>query len=113
MKEFMTINRMAVVVKLNQVFYDWANRVDPDNPVREGVIREGTVYLIPEFDDISQAEKYIQKNYRDIFNNELNSWYTDESLWPRSRTYTMFREWITLEICEMIFDTINKPIAKD
>ncbi len=46
-------------------------------PLVEQVRDDGTVYLLPEVDDI-KARKQIEKIWQDIFDYELYGWCTNE-----------------------------------
>ena len=106
-----SVNRNAFVVKSKQPLFDWINSIDPENPVHMEL--EGTVYLIKEKDSNEQIEKWLQRNFDNIFQNELNNWYVDEKLWPPKRTYKLFKEWFTVEIHSMILDLEEEAIIKE
>jgi hypothetical protein len=106
-----SINRNAIVVKSKQPLFDWINSVYPDHPVE--AINEGTVYLIKEKDSNLAIEKWLKKNFDNIFQNELNSWHTSEEDWPDKRTYKQFTEWFDVEIHSMILDLEETAITKD
>ncbi len=99
-----TINRTAVIVKPKQPYVDWANSFEDGGPNLEETRKEGTAYLIREFDYVDQMVKHIEKNYAIIFENELFGWITDPEVWPKKRTLKMFKEWFEVEICEMVYD---------
>ena len=52
-------------------------------------------------------------NYEALFENELEGWYTDESLWPKKRDLKLFREWFNVECHTVIEDTVGLPIEDD
>lgn len=109
------INRDVVIIKPRKPFIDWANAVDPyDGPKVniEDFRKDCTVFLVPELDTIPDAIDIIENNFETIFENELEGMYTDESLWPKTRTLDMFREWFDVEYHSMVFDTIDGPIEK-
>ena len=102
------VNRMAVVVFFREPFVDWLNGIDPDKPVWMGSLSErGNVYLIPEFENIDEAEDHVEEIFDEIFSNELSEWHTDQALWPADRTYDMFLEWFDVLFDVAVFDTIG------
>lgn len=105
------INRSALVIKPKQPFFVWLAGIESQNS-NIGDSDEGDVYLLPDFEEISQMQKWLKKNYDDIFSDQLNNWYTDDSLWPQHRTYKMFGEWFEYSLHTMIFDTEDRPIKK-
>ena len=106
-----SINRNAIVVKPKQPLFDWINSIDPATPIY--MVPEGTVYLLKEKDSNEQIEKWLQRNFDNIFQNELNNWYIDEKVWPQKRTYQLFKEWFTIEIHSMILDLEETAIIKE
>jgi len=106
-----SINRNAIVVKPKQALFDWVNSIYPESPVEAA--HEGTVYLVKENDSNEAIEKWLKKNYDNIFQNELNNWHTDEKDWPQKRTYKQFTEWFDVEIHSMIVDLEETAITKD
>src|SRR3989338_9995259 len=110
-----TIDRAAVIVTPKKPFYDCANSLDPQYPVSvDGLDEKETVYLVPERDSNEQIEKLLQRSFwREIFEQELFAWHTDESGWPENLSYAMFREWFDIKICSMVFDVEEGAISKE
>jgi hypothetical protein len=113
------INRAALILRYKQPAIDWINEVDPhdDGPkiVLEDVNRERTVYLIPDraADDDETVRNWIEFNYKELMENELGGWYTDESLLPKSFSLEMFDDWFHAECHSMIIDTSDDPIVDE
>ena len=106
-----SVNRNAIVVKPKQALFDWINSIYPDSRVETA--DEGTVYLVKEKDSNEAIEKWLKKNFDNIFQNELNNWHTDEKDWVQKRTYKLFTEWFDIEIHSMILDLEETAITKD
>jgi hypothetical protein len=110
------INRSAVILRYKDPFVRWINEVDPyeDNPgiTLENANDDRTVYLISNDED-ENIEKWITLNYKTLFENELEDWYTDKSLWPKKRDKKTFNEWFTVEWHTVLVDTVNEPIEDD
>jgi hypothetical protein len=105
------INRSALVVKPKQPFIDWLASIESENKNVEEDL-EGDVYLLPDFEEISQMKIWLKKNYDAIFSDQLNNWYTDEACWPQHRTFSMFAGWFEYSLHTMILDTEETPIVK-
>lgn len=105
------INRNAIVVTPKQPLFDWVNTIYPESPVE--AVHEGTVYLIREKDSNKQIERWLQRNFDNIFQNELNNWHTRETDWPPNRTYKQFKNWFHFEIHSVILDLEETEIVKD
>ena len=108
---FDSINRNAIVVKAKQPFLDWLNKVDSKYPITQ--LDEGTIYLIREKDSNKAIENWLKRNFDQIFQNELNDWFTDQTTWPTQRTFKLFKEWFEYEMCSMILDLEDTDVTKD
>lgn len=110
------INRAAVILNYKEPFIKWINEADPydDDPgiTAEELRNDKTVYLVSDA-DADDIEKWISINYKDLFEDELHGWYTDESLWPKKRDRKTFDAWIEVEWHSVIIDTVEGPIEKD
>jgi hypothetical protein len=51
-----------------------------------------------------ESLRFIKKNYRQILEMELESWNSNENLWPKKRTYSLFCEWFKIEFHSEVFD---------
>ena len=113
------INRSAFLLKYKEPAVKWINESDPfnDNPgiTIESVNTDRNVYLIREedADTPEDLKKWVKLNYGTLFENELDGWYTDESLWPKKRTLSLFYEWFEIECHTVIIDTLQTPIEDD
>ena len=110
------VNRSAVLLKYKDPFVFWANAVDPydGNPeiTLEEANKDCTVYLISE-DDADKLEEWILLNFKQLFESELEDWYTDESLWPKKRTRTLFDKWFNIQCHSVLIDTVGGSIYDD
>ena len=110
------INRAAVILKYKAPFIQWVNDADPykDNPgiTLESENKDCTVYLILE-DDTEKLEEWISLNFEQLFESEIEDWYTDESLWPKNRNRKLFDEWFDVECHSVLIDTVDGKIIDD
>lgn len=106
-----SINRNAIVVKPKKPLFDWVNTLYPGNPISGKA--EGNIYLIREMDSNEAIEKWLKRNFDQIFQNELNDWHTLETDWPQKRTFKMFQDWFAHEIHSMVLDLEDTDITKD
>lgn len=58
-------------------------------------------------------ETALASLYADVFELELEAWYTDESAWPSPRTLAMFREWFKVEFHTLVMDLGDGQIVED
>ena len=88
----------------------WINEADPtptgNEVTLEGVNEERTVYLVDDKvgDDRQSLERWLRKNYGELFELELEGWYTDPVLWPRDRSLKVFRQWFDVELHTVLID---------
>ena len=110
------INRAAVILKYKAPFIQWVNDADPykDNPgiTLESENKDCTVYLILE-DDAENLEEWISLNFKQLFESEIEDWYTDESLWPKNRNRKLFDKWFDVECHSVLIDTVDGKIIDD
>lgn len=109
------INRAAVILKGKESFVEWINSADPaDSPgvTLAEVNEDCTVYLISDYDG-ENVDKWISANHSRLFENELEDWYVDETLWPEKRDRETFDKWFTVECHSMVTDTVGGIIEED
>jgi hypothetical protein len=107
------VNRSCLIVSPAKGYVDWARSCPGGHP-GEGVVdpgEAGTVYLIPEPE--AGPEKWLAKNYRAIFENELEAWYQDESAWPQDRSLKAFKTFFDVRFCSMVLDMGKEPLETE
>ena len=113
------LNRAAVILRYKEPAVEWINSVEPgdgdEQITLEEVNQERTVYLISDQDAEADTtlERWIEAGYAELFEVELEGWYTDESLWPQERTLKLFHEWFEVECHSVIVDTVGTPIVDE
>ncbi|GMR06098.1 MAG: hypothetical protein BMS9Abin25_0681 [Gammaproteobacteria bacterium] len=113
------INRSSITLKYREPAVKWINEADPynDNPgiTLTSVNKDRIVYLIREedADTPDDLKEWIELNYEALFENELDGWYTDESLWPKKRTLKLFYNWFDVECNTVILDTVGSTIIDE
>jgi hypothetical protein len=114
--KFFTINRMALVVKPKQPMLDWINGVFPDDPVKledfQGHDNQD-IFLLPEFEDFEEAQKWLQENVTDFLRAELASWSTEEEKWPTELTWDLFQEFFQYSLESMVVDTVTEEYDEE
>ncbi len=103
--------RSAVVVRPRQPFVDWLRSVEElEVPTITLEQLDKTVYLVPDYEDPNDAEKVLRRVSDDIFCRELYGWYTDESMWPKDRSWRVFKAWFDIEHFDVIEDLVAAPL---
>lgn len=112
------LNRAALLLRYKTPAVQWINDADPapgGSPITEEEInRDRTVYLVS--DEVSESpeevRRWVKANWRNLFESELEGWYTDPTLWPKL-TLKRFDEWFEVECHSVMFDTLGTPIVDD
>lgn len=106
------LNRAVLIVRPKQPFLDWAAQLDDSGLVPE-VTGEQTVYLVPEFEDDAEVQHVLKRIFAEVFERELFGWHTDETAWPKHRTFAMFRQWFQIELHSVVEDLCDSEIIDD
>jgi hypothetical protein len=108
-----TINRNILVVEPTEVFLEWARKCfdeDADLTIEE-LTEDLATYLIPEQD--ADAEAWLFRNFRTIFEIELESWCADPALWPKIRSLKVFKTFFRIHFHSSILDLGKGTIVKE
>ena len=107
------LNRDLLIVRLKQPFVDWINEADP-YPDRTLITLEFAnedcpVFLIHDsaYEDM---EGWLEQCYGYIFEEVLEQWYVDASLWPQDRDLRLFKAWCDVEVHGTIIDIVDDPL---
>ena len=57
--------------------------------------------------------RFLKKNFKTIFESELDSWMTDPGVWPKKRTFKLFKEWFDIQVSDMIFDLAKDDVTTE
>jgi hypothetical protein len=106
------LNRGVLIVRPKQPYLDWAAALD-DSGLAAGLEGEGTVYLIPNFDDEDDGWGIVEEVYAEVFENELLGWHRDESDWPRQRNLEKFLAWFEVELYPVVVDLGQDEIVDE
>ena len=104
------VNRNALILRYKDPAVRWINEADPSPDGQDitltDVNEERTVYLIDDRigEDPRSLARWLRKNYDDLFERELNDWYTDPKLWPQDRSLALFHAWFDVELHTVLVD---------
>lgn len=108
-----TINRTVLFVTPKQPCVDWVNSLDDGGPLFSADKNRGTAILIPDTYDEYNYENWVKKNWRVIFEQELEAWMLDTDCWPEKLTYKKFKEWFTVLVADTVIDFGRKPVEME
>ena len=116
MQDYPSLNRTALIVKPLKPYWDWANNIDDGVPKEQKNFSktemDTTVYLIPDLDP-AEINDHIEAVFPEIFEDELEAWWTEEKDWPKNRTFAMFKEWFEISIAPLVYDTVEEDLVKE
>jgi hypothetical protein len=70
-------------------------------------------HKVVEVEDQDEPAEWLARHHEDLFEQELNGWYTDPALWPRDRSLKMLQEWCSFELHTVVVDTGASPLEDD
>jgi hypothetical protein len=104
------LNRSAIVLVPKQPYIDWSKAVFEDdvafNPEESDAL---PVFLGPEVNYVKEIHSFVDKHFAWFFEHWLESWCTDEALWPKRRTRRMFHEWFDVRAHSWVEDVVEVP----
>jgi hypothetical protein len=107
-----TINRTVLFATPKQPYIDWANSFEDTGPSMSGDELHHTSILIPDTYDEYNYEKWLKKNYKDIFLLELESWMVVPESYP-AMTYKVFMEWFEVKVADTVIDMGKGPVEME
>ena len=104
------INRCAITVEPLQAFIEWAQQLQPDQPLPPGAFEPG-LYLLSLYDSRKDAIELLQQGYEEIFCAELEACSPDPATWPSLRSLALFQEWFAFRFFDLVGDQGQQPLA--
>ncbi len=102
------INRVALILHPSEELLNWAIREDPD--LEEEIDPEdnsdlGSVFLLPDFDDLDDADQWLEKNFEEILESLLEEWIPNEASWPDELVFKHFQHYAEYAFTNIVVDT--------
>lgn len=108
--ELYDINRFALIVTPSETLLRWAIREDSSLEAEvdfEDTSDLTTIYLLPDFDDMEEAEEWLERNFMPLLENLLEEWVPDESNWPSNLAFNHFEKYSDYHLTNMVIDTLD------
>ena len=107
------INRFVLVVEPTNVFLEWARKFPDEDPTLtpDELLEDTSAYLIPQIDH--DPDLWLAQNFRKIFEIELNDWFVDATLWPKNRSFKVFKKFFSVRSCSIVIDMGEGPIKRE
>jgi len=113
--ELYDINRVALLISPSQALLKWAiseeptlaEDVDIDDPSDLS-----SVYLLPDFEDIEEADEWLEDNFLPILETLLEEWIPDDS-WPDKLEYTHLEKYADFSFSNIVIDTVDSSYDEE
>lgn len=114
--ELYDINRVALIISPSETLLRWAiseepalvNDVDP-----EDTSELSSVYLLPDFDDIEEADDWLEDNFEVILETLLEEWIPDDSQWPDRLEFRHLEKYADYSFSNIVIDTTEEGYDAD
>lgn len=113
--ELYDINRIALIVSPSETLLQWAITEDPT--MTEEVDLDdpsdlSSVYLLPDFNDIEDAEDWLEDNFLPILETLLEEWIPDDS-WPDRLAFNHLEKYADYSFSNIVIDTVDPSYDED
>jgi hypothetical protein len=103
------VNRVALIVRPKRRFAEWVNSLDmeEDEPSfdLDSERNNPTTYLVAAIGlEVPDLSELVDMYGVDIFETELEGWWTDEARWPVNRNPHVFRDWFDVALSSLAWD---------
>lgn len=113
--ELYDINRVALVVTPSETLLNWAinekpelaEEIDIDDPSDLG-----TVYLLPDFEDIDEADDWLEDNFLPVLETLLEEWIPEDS-WPDRLEFAHLDKYADYSFSNVVIDTVDASYDAD
>lgn len=107
------VNRNAFMLEPTEAFLEWARgcHKDHEDLTLEELRVENTVFLIPSIE--SDPKNWLKKNYRLMFEFELDGWCTDDASWPEDLSFKNFMRFFNVRYTSLVMDMGKGRIVRD
>ena len=108
------VKRSAITLKPKQPYFDWANQLDDGPKIDAETDSEASIYLLEDGSDFEfYLEALLSPHYKEIFEEELESWHRNKADWPVAGDLAMFLAWFDVEVHSMVFDLVGRALRTE
>ena len=108
------VKRTAITLKPKQPYLDWANQLDDGPKIDAETDSEASIYLLEDDSDFEfDLEALLKPHYKEIFEEELESWHRNKADWPVARDLATFLAWFDVEVHSMVFDLVGRALRTE
>jgi hypothetical protein len=106
-------NRQALLLKFKKPFIRWHKKIYPwrESDPKERIENALPTTILFMLKKNETHEKWLKKNYKRVFEEELSDRIGPKRDWPKKRNYATFRRYIDAHFSDLIIDdAAGKPI---
>ncbi len=74
--------------------------------------REPTIYLVSECGDTDEEQACLQAVFPTTFEDQLDGWWRDPTMWPTPRSLGTFTRWFDCQFHSML-DLTDEPLIQE
>ena len=100
------VNRFALVVRPKRRYLEWANGLaHGEAPLTlEALPGLTQIVLVEATSEEPDREELIELYAEDIWDQQLEAWWTNEADWPANRTPHTLRDWFEITVVDLVVD---------
>lgn len=99
------VNRAALIIRPREPYLAWVASLDADAPTAAEALRgTSTVYLVTDAGDGTESGPALVEVFEEIFERELESWWSDHARWPKPLDLATFERWFEVSGQSLVFD---------
>lgn len=108
-------NRSFLIVKPLKPLLDWIRTFEDYDLDEEEILNNKKIYLVEDSDIFEEKEltDLIKAHYSVIFQNELFTWNSDSSVYPKDMSFESFKKYFSVEFVDMAYDLLEDEIEID
>lgn len=111
------VNRSLAIIKPRQAFLDWLLSLPiewAEGELTLAELREDcNVFLIPMFESLDEAHRFMLARWEMIFEGELADWCDDLSYWPETLSLELFEAWFEIEVHSIVADLDESTLERE
>ena len=108
------VKRAAITLRSKKPYLDWANTLDDGPKIDPETSSETNIYLLEDDSEFEfNLEALLNHHYKEIFEEELESWHRIKADWPVNRDLATFLARFDVEVHSMVFDLVGGALRTE
>jgi len=108
------IDRCLIILRPKEPFLVWLKSLpDPVDYTLEDLRSDAKAVLIPDFDGDEELDDFLSTHAVELFEAELEDWWTEKALWPKDRDEKLFQQWFDIEFHSTVADLVQEDYVEE